>query len=86
MLIICNSCIHNLSLNLSMTKRSHVLLQSKYKKIFERYTQMYFGQMMRDEKIYEILCEEFHLMPKTLYGIVLKMSKLAAQKKEEDLV
>ncbi len=33
---------------------------------------------MRDEEIYKVLEKEFDLKPKTIYGIVLRMSKAAA--------
>ena len=54
-------------------------------KILTRYNEMYFGLFMRDEKIYEILREEFDLEITTLYRIVLRMSKQAAQQSEPEL-
>ncbi|WP_442589187.1 hypothetical protein ACSBL2_24525 [Pedobacter sp. AW31-3R] len=58
--------------------RDKTLLIKKYSKIVSRYNEMYFGLMMRDEEIYKTLEKEFDLKPKTIYGIVLKMSKVAA--------
>jgi len=58
--------------------RNQTLLLNKYSKILARYNEMYFGLMMRDEEIYKALEKEFDLKPKTIYGIVLKMSKAAA--------
>lgn len=56
-----------------MIKRT--LVEVRNAKIFERYGELYFGQLMREEEIYKILIYEFFLEKRTLYGIVLEMSK-----------
>lgn len=57
---------------------NQTLLNRKYTKILNRYNELYFKHFMRDEKIYEIMSDEFDLEQTTLYRIVLKMSKAAA--------
>lgn len=51
------------------------LVEIRNTRIFERYAELYFGQLMREEEIYKILVTEFYLEKRTLYGIVLEMSK-----------
>lgn len=60
--------------------RNPELLKKKYAKIYTRYNSLYWGELMREEEIYKILIEEFHLEKRTLYGIILKMNK--TQEKE----
>lgn len=51
------------------------LVKIRNEKIFARYAELYFGKLMREEEIYKILVTEFYLEKRTLYGIVLEMSK-----------
>jgi len=54
--------------NVSLTKKRNT-------EILKNYNAMYFGEMKRDEVIYQELSEKYFMMPKTLYEIVLKESK-----------
>jgi hypothetical protein len=53
------------------------LLHKRNNAIYERYCELFFGNMMRDEAIWPILKKEFWLEESTLYRVVLKMSKKA---------
>lgn len=44
-------------------------------KIIQRYTDLYFKQLLREEEIYSILSDEFFLKRRTLYGIILEYKK-----------
>ncbi len=50
-------------------------LKKRNEKILQRYTDMYFGQFMRDDLIYEILADEFFLSKLTIYRIILEYKK-----------
>lgn len=55
--------------------RNSELIAKRNDKIYARYGEMYFGQLMRDEEIYKILVEEFYLDELTLYRIILNKDK-----------
>ncbi len=55
--------------------RNQDFLKERNDKIFQRYSDLYFGQFMRDEQIYDILESEFFLSKRTIYHIVLKIRK-----------
>ncbi len=57
----------------SMEKRDLVIVRNE--NIVKRYSELYFGQLMREEEIYNILENEFYLKRRTLYGIILENSK-----------
>jgi len=56
-----------------MVKRQ--LVEVRNAKIYARYGEMYFGELMREEEIYKILEKEFYLAKRTIYGVILNMSK-----------
>lgn len=51
------------------------LVKIRNEKIFARYAELYFVNLWREEEIYKQLKIEFFLEKRTLYGIVLEMSK-----------
>lgn len=55
--------------------RNSELIAKRNDKIYARYGEMYFGLLMRDEEIYKVLMEEFHLEKRTLYHIILGKDK-----------
>lgn len=59
------------------------LKRKRNKLIYERYTEMYFTRMMREEAIFIELKEVFFLEVDTIYRIVLAMSKEAANAQPE---
>ncbi len=59
--------------------KAPTLVAERDKAIFARYNELFFGSMMRDEAIWPILKKEFWLEESTVYRVVLKMSKFAAQ-------
>lgn len=55
--------------------RDQTLKEKRDSKIFDRYNDLFWGQLMREDLIYGILTEEFCLSRITLYGIILKKRK-----------
>ncbi|WP_443937076.1 hypothetical protein [Pedobacter sp. MW01-1-1] len=55
--------------------RNPELLTIRNEQIYARYGEMYFGQLMRDDEIFKILTNEFHLEKRTLYHIILQKDK-----------
>lgn len=51
------------------------LIQERNQAIFDRYSDLYFKQLLREEAIWPVLKKEFWLEKNTIYKIVLEMSK-----------
>lgn len=55
--------------------RNPIIKSNRNAKIAQDYNEMYFGQLMRDEAIFQALMEKYFLAYKTLYKIVLAESR-----------
>ncbi len=59
------------------------LITARNKAIYQKYCYMYFTEMKREEAIWPVLKKEFWLEEKTLYKIVLKVSREAAENPDQ---
>lgn len=60
------------------------LIKERNQRIYSRYCDMYFTNMMREEAIWPELKKEFWLEENTIYRIVLSISKTATNEPSQN--
>lgn len=66
--------------------RDQTLKITKDGQILARYNHLFFNELMREKEIYKKMEIEFYLKPKTLYKIVLRMSRSAQEAEDRQLL